>query len=84
MSLYLILNILTLVPPLLLSFDRRVHFYTRWKFFFPAMLISLAIFIIWDVIFTSHGVWGFNEQYHSGWTILGLPLEEYLFFITVP
>jgi lycopene cyclase domain-containing protein len=84
MSLYLWLNILTISIPLLLSFDKKVHFHTHWKFFFPAMLITMAIFISWDVIFTRFGVWGFNEVYHSGRTFLGIPLEEYLFFISVP
>lgn len=84
MSLYLLLNILTIAIPLLLSFDKKVHFHTYWRYFFPAMIITLAIFIIWDVIFTSHGVWGFNERYLTGVDLFGLPLEEYLFFITVP
>jgi lycopene cyclase domain-containing protein len=84
MPLYLILNLLTISIPLLLSFDKRVHFYTYWRYFFPAMILTLTVFIIWDVIFTSQGVWGFNERYHAGLTLLGLPLEEFLFFITVP
>jgi lycopene cyclase domain-containing protein len=44
----------------------------------------MVLFISWDVIFTSQGIWGFNEQYHSHIKLLGLPLEEFLFFITVP
>jgi lycopene cyclase domain-containing protein len=84
MSLYLLLNILTISVPLLLSFDKKVHFYTHWRYFFPAMFITLAVFIGWDVIFTARGIWGFNAQYHGSITIFGLPLEEYLFFITVP
>ena len=84
MSLYLWLNILTLSLPLLLSFDKKVHFHTTWKHFFPAMLIAMAVFISWDVIFTRHGIWGFNERYLLSHSFLGLPLEEYLFFIAVP
>jgi len=84
MSLYLWLNILTFSIPFFLSFDKRVHFYTRWKFFFPAMALTMIIFLVWDAIFTHYGVWRFNDQYISGWRLLGLPLEEYLFFITVP
>jgi lycopene cyclase domain-containing protein len=30
------------------------------------------------------GVWGFNPVYHVNFTILGLPLEEILFFICIP
>ncbi len=84
MSLYLLLNIIAISFPLLLSFDKKVHFYTHWKYFFPAMILTLTIFIIWDVIFTSQGVWGFNERYYAELTIFGLPLEEYFFFISVP
>ncbi len=84
MSLYLLLNIIAISFPLLLSFDKKVHFYTLWKYFFPAMILTLAVFIIWDVIFTSQGVWGFNERYHAGLTLFGLPLEEFFFFISVP
>jgi len=84
MSLYLIINIITIAIPLLLSFDKRVHYYTYWKALIPSILITMAFFIVWDVIFTEHGIWGFNERYIGQTTILGLPLEEFLFFITVP
>jgi lycopene cyclase domain-containing protein len=84
MSLYLLINILSISIPLALSFDKRVRFFTHWKFFFPAMLVTMAIFITWDVIFTSRGIWGFEARYHADRVFLGLPLEEYLFFITIP
>ncbi len=84
MSLYLLINILSIGLPLLLSFDKRVHFYTSWKYLFPAMFITMTLFIVWDVIFTAQGVWGFNERYHGHIKLWGLPLEEILFFISVP
>lgn len=84
MSLYLLINVLTIVPPLLLSFDKRVHFHTHWKYLIPALLITMFVYVVWDIIFTAMGIWSFNEAYHSHVLILGLPLEEYLFFITVP
>lgn len=84
MSLYLLINLASISIPLLLSFDRRVHFHTSWKYLFPAMFITLGIFIAWDVIFTSRGIWGFNERYYGQLILWGLPLEEYLFFISVP
>ena len=84
MSLYLLINILTISIPLVLSFDKKVHFHTSWRYLIPAMAISLVLFIIWDVIFTAQGVWGFNERYYGNISLMGLPLEEFLFFITVP
>ena len=84
MSTYLFLNLVSVSIPLILSFDRKVHYYRRWKYLFPAMAVSLAIFIIWDIIFTHHGVWGFNPLHLTGIKIINLPLEEWLFLITVP
>ncbi|WP_192821377.1 lycopene cyclase domain-containing protein [Rufibacter sp. LB8] len=81
---YLYLNIFTIFFPLALSFDRRVHFYTNWRHLFPAMAISAFCFISWDIAFTDHGVWGFNPDYLVGIYFFNLPLEEVLFFITVP
>jgi|TARA_B100001013_G_scaffold154426_1_gene91904 lycopene cyclase domain-containing protein len=43
-----------------------------------------GIYLIWDIIFTRIGVWGFNEDYLIGFTILSLPFEEWLFFICIP
>lgn len=81
---YAYLHIFTFMPVFLLSFDRNVHYYTRWKYLFPAILIVGLIFILWDVFFTVKGVWGFNESYLLGVSFLHLPVEEWLFFVTVP
>lgn len=81
---YLILNIVTIFFPLVLSFDKKVAFFKKWKFFVPAMIVTGAIFIIWDVWFTKIGVWSFNPSYLIGLNIANLPIEEWLFFITVP
>lgn len=84
MSLYLTIIILSLLGPLVLSFDKKVHFYTHWKTIFPAILIVGAIFIAWDIYFTENGIWGFNPDYLSGIYFYNLPLEECLFFFVVP
>src|SRR3712207_5526265 len=84
MYIYLYLNIFTILFPLLRSFDKRVQFYKTWKYLFPAIAINALIFIIWDSIFTHHGVWGFNTDSLLGIYLFNLPLEEILFFITVP
>lgn len=70
--------------PFILSFDKKVAFYKTWKALFLSMLIVGAGFIAWDVLFTKNGIWQFNPEYVCGVYFLNLPLEEILFFITVP
>ena len=84
MSLYFWLMIGTITGPFLLSFDKKVHFYTHWKALFPALSIVAIAFIVWDQLFTQAGIWGFNPRYLSGIYIMDLPLEEVLFFFFVP
>jgi lycopene cyclase domain-containing protein len=43
-----------------------------------------VIFIAWDVWFTKHGVWWFNDKYLIGSRLFGLPVEELMFFICIP
>jgi lycopene cyclase domain-containing protein len=81
---YLIINLLTVVFPVALSFDKRVAFAKSWKYLWPGMGITGLVFLFWDVLFTVYGVWSFNPQYIAGIKFIGLPLEEILFFLTVP
>jgi lycopene cyclase domain-containing protein len=74
----------SLAGPLALSFDKKVSFFRKWKYLFPAMIIPALFYIAWDIFFTSKGVWHFNEKYITGIKISYLPLEEVLFFILVP
>lgn len=83
-NLYLYLNIFTISLPFLLSFDRKVAFFKSWKYLFPAIFLMAVFFIGKDVVFARYGIWGFNDDYLIGIRILGLPLEEWLFFFTVP
>lgn len=82
--LYLFINILSFLPPFVLSFDKKVAFYKKWKYLFPSIVIVAIPFIIWDEIFTQSGVWGFNPKYLSGLYIFSLPFEEVMFFFAIP
>lgn len=81
---YLLINFITLLFPVLLSFDKRVKFYKSWKFTLPGIIMTGLIFLFWDVLFIRKGVWSFNTKYVTGVAILHLPVEEILFFLTVP
>lgn len=81
---YLLINFLTVLFPVLLSFDKRVHFYKSWRFIWPGMAITGFVFLFWDVLFTLKGVWSFNTERIIGLNLMELPLEEILFFLTVP
>jgi lycopene cyclase domain-containing protein len=74
----------SLAGPLLLSFDKKVAFYKKWKFLFPSMLLPALFYIIWDIWFTEIGIWSFNEKYITGIKLYNLPIEEVLFFFIVP
>ncbi|MGV3510126.1 MAG: lycopene cyclase domain-containing protein [Sphingobacteriaceae bacterium] len=81
---YLLINFFTVLFPVLLSFDKKVRFFKSWKYIFPGLFISGLLFLIWDHIFTVYEVWWFNPEYVIGIYFFDLPLEEILFFITVP
>lgn len=81
---YLLLDLASVFFPLILSFDKKVHFFTRWKFLFPAIFFNALIFITWDEFFTRMAIWAFNSDYLLGVYIGSLPLEEWLFFLAIP
>ncbi|MEO6231601.1 MAG: lycopene cyclase domain-containing protein [Ferruginibacter sp.] len=81
---YFLILAASIAGPLALSFDKKVAFYKKWKYLFPAILLPSLIYIVWDIFFTAKGVWSFNENYITGFKIANLPIEEVLFFIVVP
>jgi len=81
---YLLINLFTISVPFIFSFHKKLNFQKTWIAFFPAVIITAAVFIIWDIWFTAMGVWGFNSTYLSGLDIVNLPLEEWLFFFCIP
>ena len=59
------------------------YFINRWKYTIVPILIPAIFFLIWDsIVADSH--WHFNEKYVLGMTFFNLPIEEILFFISVP
>ncbi len=81
---YLLINGLTLIFPLIRSFEPRIAYYKSFRALFTGIALTGGFFLIWDALFTARGVWGFNPRYLSGIEAFGLPLGEWLFFVTVP
>lgn len=49
-----------------------------------AVGITFVVFVIWDYIAIDRGHWYFNQRYVTGLVVLGVPVEELLFFILIP
>lgn len=83
-STYLLLMIGSVLFPVIFSFEKQIHFVSRWKYLPIAIGVPAVFFIGWDVWFTHSGIWSFSNEYTLGIRILELPVEEWLFFIVVP
>lgn len=81
---YLLINFLTVIICFIFSFDKRIQFNKQFSAFLKASTLTAIPFIAWDVWFTAHGVWWFNTAYTTGLSLLGLPIEEWLFFFCIP
>lgn len=84
MTTYLLLNIGIISIPFILSFEKKLKFYKNILSILISILIVSSIYIIWDIYATASGHWNFNSSHSGIIYLLNLPLEEVLFFITVP
>ncbi len=84
MSTYLVINLLIVIVPLLFSFEKKIRFHTKITSYLFSVAIVSPVFIIWDMIATSRGDWAFNPEHISSLIIYNLPIDEILFFFTVP
>ncbi len=69
--------------PLEFLFGARV--WRRPRRLLAAMLPTVAIFVVWDVIAIARDHWGYNPKYVTGWELpFDLPVEELVFFVVIP
>lgn len=79
---YLLFNAVVVAGPLFFGRLGATSFRGRWTPALAAALIVGVPFVVWDVLVTGRH-WWFNEAY-TGLQVLGLPLGEWAFFVTVP
>ena len=77
---YLLVLVLVLLGPVLLTRLLRLDFYRRIGPLVKTGTLVCSAYWLWDVVVTSRGHWSFNPNYVVGWTVLGMPVEEWLFF----
>ncbi len=68
--------------PLELVLGARV--YRRPKRLLATVVPVAAVFLAWDLVATARGTWWFSDRWTIGVRLLGLPVEEWLFFVVVP
>jgi lycopene cyclase domain-containing protein len=44
----------------------------------------LVVFALWDIVAAHHAIWWWSADQVTGLWLLGLPVEEWLFFLVVP
>jgi len=80
---YLFLIVVLLLLTLLAGPKKNARLRGIIKYMVPAVLFSVAIYIMWDNRFAEIGIWSFNPGFITGINLWGLPLEEWLFLIAV-
>jgi lycopene cyclase domain-containing protein len=80
---YLLFNLVVIAGPLAYSFEKTINFRQYWREAFGGIAGSLLVYVVWDSAVTNRH-WYFNPIYMFDVRLFKLPIEEWLFFITVP
>jgi lycopene cyclase domain-containing protein len=82
MYLYLqLLVIFVIIPNAVLLYVNRKEIAVRTLLLSLGILFCIAV--LWDQLSVRMGIWSFPQNEIVG-SVLGLPVEEYLFFLFVP
>lgn len=69
-----------------LEFVLRARVYSRPRRLLAALTPVVVLFSAWDVLGIVRGHWWYSPRYTTGWLIpvLGMPVEELVFFVVIP
>lgn len=82
---YLLLMAGCLAITLPLEFFFGARAYRRPRALLIAVLITVLLFSMWDVIAIAAQLWTYSPRFTTGIILpLGLPLEELVFFVVIP
>lgn len=81
---YLILMAACLLITVPLEFALRARVYRRWRLALLALVPTVLVFSVWDVVGIVRDHWGYNPRFVTGWHIGVMPIEELVFFVVVP
>jgi lycopene beta-cyclase len=81
---YLVVLGLCLVVTAPLELFLGVRVYRQARRLLLTLACTGAVFVAWDLVGAGLGHWDYNPAAITGIALLGLPLEEYLFFVVVP
>lgn len=80
----LILNLLILAIIIPLSFNKKVKFHSHFEDTIITILFGSFFMILLERFFMYRGICGFMPAYQIKTSFFSLPIEEVLFFITIP
>ena len=81
---YLALMAACLLVTLPLELVLKAGVYRRPRRWLAALVPVFVVFNLWDWLAIRRGHWSYSSTYTTGIELLGLPLEELVFFLVVP
>ena len=80
---YLLFDLFIAAPLVLVAWLRPGWFGGGWRAAIRAVLLGAIPFVVWDAAVVGRH-WWFDARRVLGPTVLGLPIEELMFFVVVP
>ena len=81
---YLVLMAACVVVTLPLELVLKAGVYRRPRRWLAALVPVFVVFNLWDWVAIRRGHWTYSPRYTTGIRLIGLPLEELVFFLVVP